>query len=711
MDRAFDGSGVLKCSNPEVRFYLANDGGDPLNIGNKLWPGLALVGGVDVWAESEQPSHAKKDITLTLELVPALVARYTALTVDGILTVTAVRAVLDICYDPVMAGASPTRLAPTVKYDPGRILQPPAAGNQSRACLIVRRVVPADVKAKLTLTVKNGKVRLFKLQTPVANETPRVLPLSVGVPGKGGTVYWVEGVNGSAAPGDAGFELTAKIDGVNYVNVDQAAVTVATVKTTAKIPVTPAKSDRGAEGFSKVPPKYREFTATADHGGNFDANAPLVLLENSVPVNDPVQLTIEVFPAGGTVANLAMIRAIDDHLTLAGLALPTIALVNNTGQLRSDSRGSFHVTADVTINGALQNGLVCLNVVIAGVDLVAESCTTPNPDAGLAVYQDGGCVFAYFQNPLGHRYPDSKMDSPTHPFVVEFASIHMRATATIIGGGPDGKRGVNKILGGWINNLTGLDIRAGYRDLAAANPPQDGRVQFVINRAQANRQPPFDPNEPGFDGLRAPVEAAYSPTAGLLDTGGDQAILSASRYLYRHPDEEAPRIRSNGAFNADTPAAGGPPVLGREVLIDSMDSPATNFDFLHPLNAALYLSRFREWYGFSAYLSFWADGDAVNERLYGVLCRVDWVVDADWTVTWNANPPLNPTQIDETHFVLAAAAAVAVPRAGRPAAVMLPNVTRITGHANYPLASAATTDVEVAGPSTHALKARDYRIL
>lgn len=704
VDRVFDGQGVLTASNTHLRFYHRETGGDPIALDGvaNAWPAQALRPGVELWVESEMASAAKHDITLTLTLAAAGNARFPAQLTHATLQLTAVQVVLDICADrPNGSTANPMALVATDKYTPGRLIAAQSGGQVKRASVVVARVLPTDFDGKVMLSARDARVQVFREEVPGARQRPLTLPLvrKAKDVAMAGQRYWLEGVSASAELGDTGLDLGVIYKGLRYPAVDRVAVTVLPFTVTARVPITPTKTDRGGVGFPNVRAAHHDLTLQLAHGGDFEQETPLILLRDAVPTGTPVVLTVVCPIAGAVVSNLALVRAGDDHQRCKSFALPTFTPNANSATLLSDSFGSFHVTATVTVGGQTQDGLVCACIVIVDVAIVegGDRSVVKNPEAGLML--DTGCLALYYQKAGTDLYPRPKTMGMMGGFRSSSCAVLLQAVVTVIGGGPQGKRGVDRIVGGWINNQTRVDCVAEYAALNGTGPKRV-EVLFATNRAQATTTPPFAPEEPGFE-LVAPAAVALTAQAGLLDTGaGGEPYLSSNRWTRHDPLEQG---MSQGTYElADVFTPVGPAALGRTFVIEAMDSPSTNHDLTHLRQPTSYLQRFRQRCDFSAYLCFWVDQTPVPQRLYGVLRRVDWRVEAEWTLHWNPNPPPGRMNITTADFTLAAPNSVTT-------SVLLPTATQITARSLRRLTPATATDLEVAKPTTHALKARDYR--
>jgi hypothetical protein len=598
---------------------------------------------------------------------------------------TAVELTLDVFQSRTAASTDPVALSAADKINVGRTVHVQDGGNHhGRALLVVQPVAPAGFAGNLTLAPRDARVRIFAAADEVAAAgqaalaNPHVFAAS-SIPA-GGLRFWAEGVSASAALRDTGVRV-----GVENVEpeADRVAMTVARLRRLeAIVPSTPPRTVRaGALANSPVARHtLRRGTTAAPDPTNYDvdftSNPPLVLIRDSVVAASPVNLSIQVEPAGvpvtWSIQRDTRAAPDGDHADVIALspnALPTLTPDGGDplkATLVADAVGSFHIrpfvdcNANNTFEGDDASGtridrepFIIMNLVLVDVALHADDSVARS--ANLVGTSDGAG---------GIRVSGGSFDIATPAL----AAIHMNARANLIGGGGDGRRGLGVVFAGWVNNESANeDIAGTFNDTGVA--PAVNRRSFTVfasNGAGATgasgTTPVFLPGDP------APVLVApplLDTGRGTPGTGGDTATLTRSRI----------RTRTNLA-------------VGQRWLIEAVDSPGDGDSATHPGFATARLVRFRFHLDFRAYLCFWtntsgasgASAHAAN-RLYSVLRQYTWSMRAEWTL--NA--------------------------AGALTNVTAPSVA-ISGRVTHsPAARASATTLEVRHPTGLNLLARDAR--
>lgn len=674
-DVSFDGTGLLTRSGGAVDFYTSASAGTPLKFDgtDNNFTGASLTGAVTLYAEGVTPSAALDDVELKLKLSGGS----KTIQPDAVHKMTSVEVTLDICESRTAAGTDPNALSTGDKINVGRTLHVQDGGfHHGRALVIVRPVKPAAYAGNLSLRPRDARVSLFGAadevaaagQAAVAN--PHVFAASA-VPATG-MRFWAEGATISAALRDTGVELG--VDGVEPV-ADRVTMTIARLRQfEAKIPATPAK--RARMGNSPVAAHFLRRGTTAgldqtNYDVDFTNNPPLVMFRGAVSAA-PIALSVQVQPAGVPVSWSVQRDARpapdgDDAgvIALSPNALPT--LTPNGGDplkatLMADAVGSFHLRPFIDCNGdgAFQGDdaggaridrepFIIMNLVLLNVDLFRDDSVARSANMVATLTGAGGI------NVTGGTF---NIAAPAG------AAVHMNVLADVVGGGGDGRRGLDRAFAGWCNNeAANEDIAGTFTDTSVA-PAVNHRsfTVFASNLAAATgANNTFLPGDPA-PALVAP--ALLDTGRGTPGTGGDTATLTRSRI----------RTRTNQA-------------LGQRWLVESVDSPGDGDGPNHPGFAAAVLSRFRFHLDFKAYLVFWtsisggsgATGVACC-RVYSVLREYTWRMRGEWTIA-----------------------------GGALTVVTAPSV-RISGQSTHnPLAAAADTSVEVRAPTGLNLLGRDAR--
>jgi hypothetical protein len=672
---AFTGSGTFARSQNNIRFFTALTAGTEItcNGTDNVFTDAQLLAGVTVFADGDRASAAVDDVELSLTLQPSG-KKTTA-------KMTAVELTLDICESRTAAGTDPKALSAADKVDVGRTvhLQDPD-NHHGRAMLIVRQVKPAAFAGDLRLAPVDARVRLFAAADEVAASGQTVLANPYAFPASSvpaaGLRFWAEGARISAARRDTGVRL-----GIDKVEPegDRVAMTVARLRRLeVRIPATPAHTARMGNSPVAEHVLRRGTTAALDRT-NYDvdtaSNPPLVLINNSVRAAAPLALSIQVEPTGVPVLwsiqrDTRPAPDGDDAGVIARSPnqLPTLTAGAGsppTATLLADAIGTFHIRPFIDCNGSgTYTGLdasgtvidrepfIIMNLVLVGISLHQDN----------SVAHSGNMVATASGGGVGVRSGSFNIANPAGE------GIHMTALADLTGGGGDGRRGLDRVFAGWVNNESANeDIAGSFVDSTAA-PPQNHRnfSVFASNRASATGGSPASPNFLPGD----PAPALVAPP--LLDSGrvgagagGDSATLTSSRV----------RSRTNLA-------------LGQRWLVEAIDSPGDGEGATHPGFAAARLVRFRFYLDFLASLCFWtnhqrASGATGNsaDRLYAVLRHFTWRMRGEWTIS----------------------------PAGVLAVVTAPSIAISGATTSNPPAAAATMPVEVRPPTGLNLLARDGR--
>jgi hypothetical protein len=631
-DVAFDGTGLLTRNSGAVGFYTSASGGTALKFDgtDNKFTGAGLTGSVTLYAEGIAPSAALDDVELKL----ALSGGTKTIQPDAVHKMTSVEVTLDICQSRTAAGADPTPLSAGDKINVGRTVHVQDAGHHhGRALVIVRQVRPAAYAGNLSLRPRDARVSLFAAadEVPAAGQAaianPHVFAAST-VPGAG-LKFWAEGASVSAALRDSGAELG--VDGVEPV-ADRVTITVARLRRLeARIPATPAK--RARMGNSPVPAHVlRRGTTAAPDRTNYDVdfttNPPLVLFRDAVRAAAPVALSVQVEPAGVPVrwsvqrdTRPAPDGDAADVIALSPNGLPTLTPDGGDplkATLMADAVGSFHLRPFVDANGdnAFQGDdaggaridrepFIIMNLVLLNVALFRDDSVARSANMVAAVTGGGGI-----------RVTSGAFDI-TAP---AGEAIHMNVLADVVGGGGDGRRGLDRAFAGWCNNeAANEDIAGTFRDASVA--PALNRRSFTVFAsnlaASTGGNNTFIPGDPA-PALVAP--ALLDTGRGTPGTGGDTATLTRSRIRTR----------------TDQP-------VGQRWRVESIDSPGDGDGANHPGFPAAVLTRFRFHLDFKAYLCFWtsisggsgATGVACC-RVYTVLHEYTWRMRGEWTIAGGA---------------------------------------------------------------------------
>ena len=232
--------------------------------------------------------------------------------------------------------------------------------------------------------------------------------------------------------------------------------TAAIDKIAVKVKATPALTPRPGA----VAPADHDFDCT-ETAEAFPADKSLVVMRGDM---QDVELKATVRPAG-TPVWWDVRRAPDDHATLGGAAdLPTLIVDagdHTKATLKLDKKGSFFVRvfADCTNSHVFDPGSAfrLLPTVLVDATLNADNTVTSTATPPITPAVAGSNV----------RINTGTFNIANVRSGVDTAAIYMNAAVDVKSGGPDGRRLLDCVFAGWINNL-----RSTTRSGQYAGPPR-----------------------------------------------------------------------------------------------------------------------------------------------------------------------------------------------------------------------------------------------
>ena len=618
--------------------------------------------GLKLWVEGAKVSDAVRDTGFTVE-ISDLPRRE-----GDRVKITVLETRIDVCQSRAKATDTPALIPDAKKMNPGRFVHLQDTGNHhGRAKAVVDRVKPADFTGKLEATVwdatakstANPRIQLFAAETggaALANPDPIAFP--GGFPAKGGAEVWAQGFKLSPALRDT--ELRLKVsDAEGWA--DQAALTVCEFSVLkADVPSTPAVTNRAGNS----PVNRHEWkiadpaTAAKDFTEDYATNKPFVLIENSVKTSDQIKLSVKVKPAGVPV-RWAVIRdrrpAPDgDHKDIINLAgnkeAPTLGSKAEglTNTLVADAVGSFHICPYVDCNG--DNNLdymapdgkridrepfIMMNLVLVRVQGVKNDSVGQKANAN--IFPPAGQTAANFGG-----FSTSNAGGAS-PWTGANSGWHADATVDLIGGGKDGKRGLDHVFGGWIQHIYLNGVVAVYTIPPPPPPPPVAPTHRSHQFAFISNLP--DGTHPGdyhyIGAAEAPVSAGDAAvcikTAPNLD---GHVILDVSRFGGIEGTGGNSAVGTAGKQGGTIPAPTARP-LGERWQREMWDAPGIGCRTVH-ISAGGALASFRFHLGFRTDLCFWTSTDlvatpsatAVANRLYVSVYKCTWV--PDFAISFNA---------------------------------------------------------------------------
>jgi hypothetical protein len=524
------------------------------------------------------------------------------------------------------------------KLNPGRFVHVQDPGNHhGRALIIVRRVQPDDWQGRLEVRPSDARVGVFLNETGgAALATPIVFLHGPAFPAAG-QKRWLQGLSVSGGLRDTGVRLAIpEVDD----RCDEVAVTVVRFRNfQATIPVTPARTARAGIA-APAPHVFQTGTTPAIAASDFDedygANPPLVLVEGSILAGQPIELAVQVDPAGAAVpVSWKAIRdrrpapdGDDPKVIALSPSPPTVA--RNSGNrlratLRANSVGSFHVCPFIDCNG--NNNFDFSDA--SGNRIDREPYFMMN----LVLIRVKGKTNASVAGASASVVPAAPTSATgcavnSGGWVPATAAAYSTATVTVIGGGGNGRRGLDRLFAGWSQHIDqtstsastpkGLDIFARYQVVPAPPPPapRSHREFFIFTRSGAAGTvfgpPPAAP--PAVD--RCPVLDCSNTASG--GTGGDTGTGQWG---------------GTGPFTTPIPKTAAP--IGEEWTVDTLDSPSVGLPAAHDGGLPGVMVQFRFNIDFRLDLVFWTNNTVVAgspvlgnpaDRLYSSVQTNRWTV-------------------------------------------------------------------------------------
>jgi len=665
-DMAFDGTGTFTFTAGPIRFFTQATGGRLVPNGD-VFTGMELAMGVHLWAEGASPSRSMRDVELVLTLTPGS----KPVNPPARDRMTAVEVTLDIHKTRTAVGADGVALTVAERTSsPGRIVHvQDTSFHHGRALLIIHKAVPNDFTGTLVLTRDNGAVRLF--DTPNETGPAAALPPSYTIangaittpPGKR---LWVEGAAVSGGIGDTGYRL-----GVQGVDTEGDRVRMTSVQFSnlrAVVVSTPPAHVQGGN----APADHVAFgggLAAANYDESFTTNAPLVLIENSLPAARRVNLSVAIRPRVpvfwgvernkfGANADHASVRALTGDPTIAPLRADTL---NATIQL--NAVGSFQIRPFVDIDGGGNNEFhdatgnridrepyIIMNLILVRAQGFRNLSKKLSPAPAIMTAGGGaGPVTAA----TGVRITTSSLPAAaawTGPTSAAWNKVRI----TLIGGGPQGRWGVDsaaavpqRVFAGWSQCIEASNIFSEYIDAGVAPPAHHvQRFIFALN-SPTTLGPPmrlgvFRAAASAAPGGGTPSTAAAPALATLpvLDvtpfatpgTGGDHCVGTEGAVGPPVPPGVVTTNVQPGIATVNLPGGGHALAYGQDWTVEQWDAPGLGAAAA-PIMFAGNLVEFHFDLDFRTDLVVWTNvtgvsgptNDAAN-RLYGSVQTDRWTI-------------------------------------------------------------------------------------
>ncbi|MEM9549859.1 MAG: hypothetical protein AAGA05_01720, partial [Pseudomonadota bacterium] len=210
VNQAFAGTGTLNMINgiDRVRVFDAAAGGNEITFDgtDNVFASDQLANGVTLFLEGgPNPSATAGDVSFSLQLTVSGTPGFAATH-----TLTVVRLTLDVALSRPVGGGTPPQMSEADRIAIGRFAQvadPNFSHERTQIC--VQPPEPADFTGDLSLSPIGPRAALFVDEVPAQGQgalaNPHVLPASAVPPA--GQVFFVEGLDHSAAVRDSGFML------------------------------------------------------------------------------------------------------------------------------------------------------------------------------------------------------------------------------------------------------------------------------------------------------------------------------------------------------------------------------------------------------------------------------------------------------------------------------------------------------------------------
>lgn len=548
------------------------------------------------------------------------------------------------------------------KFDEGRYIHWQDDGfHHGRAMIVVKKVQPDGFVGTLTLTGFDAahlptytstaaappKVKIFTKEVAATGQAAEAFPFEIAHSAKypvDGNAYWVEGGTVSGALRDAELRLGVKEVDIGCDRVEFTVVKFKKIK--ADIPTTPPNQARNAAngGPANGPVTRHELLmanppAAANYAEDFTSNEPLVLIEDSVQNADPINFSVEIEPAGlnipvkwskqrdksktGDDSKIKAFKGNDDlTLTQDGAdPLKATLLLDNVGSffirpfIDCNDSNAFEYNTDKGVRIDREPFIIMTLVVIRVVG-VANNCVRNSAAFDPA---KGGPGIVY------------QAGVPAAISTGDFAgtgndAVKMDVTARVIGGGPKGLRGLDKLFSGWLNNEMN----------AATSPGPGGFGEDVTHEFQR----PIPPPPPVVVGVIPPPLPPPPPiirTRCFWQLDGAEIsgpVLDSGAYGAGGTEGTGGNTCTGTAATNDNPVTktADRTGIGQRWQVTNVDSPGGGILATAPTDALATVRRFKFNINFQCALVFWTNRNGVSGPDDFPACRLYVTVQ---TNNWN----------------------------------------------------------------------------
>lgn len=705
---AFNRTGTLTRSGNTgaIKLFTAANGGAEITFDgtDNVFTGAQLTTGVNLFAESVAPSAIANDYQLTLMLA----AGPTAVGPPANVTLTAVGLTLNIFASRTATGVDPNPMpqppspppaagaTPTDKWFGGRFVHVQDAGNHHGRAMIEVTMQPAGAAgfsgnlalravrvAGNTVGAVDNKVQLFDTENVTPGEAAHPFSFqfntsTLTLNGAIGTIrFFAQGRTVSGALRDTGFQLGLELrPGTIENDGDRVRLTVVQFShLVADVPSTSANTARvhppAPANVVNSPVPRHNFDIT-NFAEDFALASTLVLVEDSVLAADPINLSVRVAPAGVPVSWVVQ-RDTTPHTGDAAAIVnliparngPTLNLVAGNILRRTmlaDHVGSFFIRPFVDCNGNNdydfridREPYIVMNLVLVRAQGVSNT-SLANPPGTITTLRAGTlntvpvsalATTTGFDLTTGNVPAAPGGNTFANPVV---AAAHNDATIRVIGGGPTGQRGLNRLMTGWIQSelpvatsLTvphGEDVVAEYDDIAPPPPVRTHRRTSIWETPGGTNV--FLPGGPAPTLLPGPFLDVSA--IGVAGTGGNTAVGTEGAI---GPPVVPPGPGGPGPQPGVTKTPVAAPGVGEQWRVHMWDSPGDVVLAAHGGFPGTLL-RYRFNLDFRTDLCLWTNVTGVPGATPNAACRLYSSVQSNsWIIRFSIHvalaPPARPT--------------------------------------------------------------------
>jgi len=400
----------------------------------------------------------------------------------------------------------------------------------------------------------------------------------------------------------------------------------------ATVPSTPCLSPRSPRKGKAV--AAREFVSK-ENGKTFDAGKSLVLIEgsaNAVELEGIGEFAKSAWVVRRDTQTAANPDGDDARLRMAPFPAQDLSITSKAmgekATLGLNAVGSFSVIYfdDKDGDGEFDDGTepgCFLNLIVVRIQLSSTQTVQSEvlPMQQSAKPSPPGLILVDGVNPTELRRIILIQNGGNS---LETVGILLQAEVDIFGGGKDGRRGVDRVVVGWLNNLLRQEIQGTYAGNKLVkgtisdvdlSPP---RTDFAVTDDYLKKFPPIKP----------PLKTANP----LLDTSRDNPGTGGATVFLR--------------FSMETEKTDLTP-LGQQRRILGPDSPNVMLPLRHPKFTANRLEAIKYELDFQAWLVAFAGSNQAEpsepgSSLYATVQQVPWNTVANFTLTWpDGGPPNN----------------------------------------------------------------------